>query len=211
MADTVRHLVIVLGDQLDPQSSALQGFDSAQDVVWMAEVAEESTQVWSAKQRIAVFLSAMRHFAQELQAQGVPLRYTRLDDSDNTGNIETVTMLSRGKTGALLFRYDNFRSRSFIFGSNVRTGIINSAYAKLEPIQHALFDWEVSKVRKTLPPGFCASRYAGSSFCSARSLSRGRRRWCGFAPARRSARSAGTTSRCSSPTPWARGSRATRT
>ena len=49
----VRHLVIVLGDQLDLQSSAFQGFDAAQDVVWMAEVAEESTHVWSAKQRIA--------------------------------------------------------------------------------------------------------------------------------------------------------------
>ena len=36
----VRHLVIVLGDQLDAQSSALQGFDATQDVVWMAEVAK---------------------------------------------------------------------------------------------------------------------------------------------------------------------------
>ena len=44
----VRNLVIVLGDQLDLQSSALQGFDAAQDLVWMAEVAEESTHVWSA-------------------------------------------------------------------------------------------------------------------------------------------------------------------
>ena len=37
----VRHLVIVLGDQLDLQSSALEGFDATQDVVWMAEVVEE--------------------------------------------------------------------------------------------------------------------------------------------------------------------------
>ncbi|WP_275405208.1 cryptochrome/photolyase family protein [Rhodoferax lacus] len=85
---TVRHLVIVLGDQLDEQSSALQGFDAQQDVVWMAEVAEESTHVWSAKQRIAVFLSAMRHFAQHLQAQGLPLVYTRLDDADNLGTLQ---------------------------------------------------------------------------------------------------------------------------
>ena len=84
---TVRNLVIVLGDQLDAQSSALQDFDPAQDVVWMAEVAEESTHVWSAKQRIAVFLSAMRHFAQDLQARGLPLVYTRLDDADNQGTL----------------------------------------------------------------------------------------------------------------------------
>jgi deoxyribodipyrimidine photolyase-related protein len=83
----VRNLVLVLGDQLDAQSSALQGFDAAQDVVWMAEVAEESTHVWSAKQRIAVFLSAMRHFADELRAQSLPLVYTRLDAIDNQGTL----------------------------------------------------------------------------------------------------------------------------
>lgn len=81
------HLVIVLGDQLDHDSTALQGFDPAQDVVWMAEVAEESTHVWSSKQRIAIFLSAMRHFAAELREQGLPLSYTRLDDADNTGTL----------------------------------------------------------------------------------------------------------------------------
>ena len=83
----VRHLVIVLGDQLDLHSSALQGFDAAQDVVWMAEVAEESTHVCSAKQRIAVFLSAMRHFAQSLRALGLPLDYTRLDAPDNADTL----------------------------------------------------------------------------------------------------------------------------
>ena len=83
----VRNLVIVLGDQLDADSSALHNFDPSQDVVWMAEVAEESTHVWSAKQRITVFLSAMRHFAQNLQTQGTPLVYTRLDDADNRGTL----------------------------------------------------------------------------------------------------------------------------
>ena len=83
----MRNLVIVLGDQLDENSSALHDFDPAQDVVWMAEVAQESTHVWSAKQRIAVFLGAMRHFAQALRARGVPLVYTRLDDVDNCGTL----------------------------------------------------------------------------------------------------------------------------
>ena len=95
---TVRNLVIVLGDQLDAQSSALQDFDPAQDVVWMAEVVEESTHVWSAKQRITVFLSGMRHFAQELQSRGLPLVYTHLHDTDNRGTLplqlsQTVTQL----------------------------------------------------------------------------------------------------------------------
>jgi deoxyribodipyrimidine photolyase-related protein len=47
----IRNLVLVLGDQLDRHSSALQNFDPTRDVVWMTEAAEESTQVWSAKQR----------------------------------------------------------------------------------------------------------------------------------------------------------------
>ena len=83
----LRHLVIMLGDQLDEQSSAMADFDPAQDLLWMAEVAEESTHGWSAKQRIAVFLSAMRHFAQALTTRGLPLQYLRLDDAHNPGTL----------------------------------------------------------------------------------------------------------------------------
>ncbi len=81
----LRSLVIVLGDQLDLQSSAFDDFDAAQDAVWMAEVADESTHVWSAKQRIVIFLAAMRHFAQALRAAGRNVYYTPLDSPDNTG------------------------------------------------------------------------------------------------------------------------------
>ena len=83
----VRHVVVILGDQLDEASSALDGFDPGQDVIWMAEVAQESTHVWSAKQRIAVFLSAMRHFAQALAEKGMPLVYVQLDDVENPGTL----------------------------------------------------------------------------------------------------------------------------
>lgn len=76
-----RSLVIVLGDQLDAEASAFDGFDPAQDRVWMAEAAEESTHVWSAKPRIALFLSAMRHFAAGITARGWALDYTRLDEN----------------------------------------------------------------------------------------------------------------------------------
>jgi hypothetical protein len=84
---SVRNLVIVLGDQLDEQSTAFKDFDPSQDMVWMAEVAEESTHVWSAKQRIAVFLSAMRHFAQALRSKGIPLHYLQLDEPDTSGTL----------------------------------------------------------------------------------------------------------------------------
>jgi deoxyribodipyrimidine photolyase-related protein len=83
----LRCLVIVLGDQLDLHAAVFDGFDPAQDAVWMAEVVEESTHVWSAKQRIALFLSAMRHFAQALEYAGMPLHYRRLDDAGNGGSL----------------------------------------------------------------------------------------------------------------------------
>ena len=75
----LRNLVIILGDQLDPDLSALDGFDPARDRVWMAEVAQESTHVWSHKARIALFLSAMRHHAESLRSRGYPLDYLALE------------------------------------------------------------------------------------------------------------------------------------
>ncbi len=83
----MRNLVIVLGDQLDPSSSAFDGFDPAVDAVWMAEVRGEGTYVWSHKARIALFLSAMRHFRDRLRDAGVPVHYTELDASGNSGSL----------------------------------------------------------------------------------------------------------------------------
>ena len=74
-----RHLILILGDQLDAQSSALQGIDPAQDVVLMVEAVQESTHVRSHKLRTALFLSAMRHFAQELRERGLQVHYRSLD------------------------------------------------------------------------------------------------------------------------------------
>ena len=84
---TTRHLVIILGDQLDEASSALADFDPALDKVWMAEVMEESTHVLSSKQRTTVFLSAMRHFAEHLRGKKFQVNYTQLDDADNSGTL----------------------------------------------------------------------------------------------------------------------------
>jgi len=72
------NLILVLGDQLDRSSGAFDGFDRSRDRVWMAEVAEESTRVWTHKARIAVFLAAMRHFRDRLLAEGVDVEYREL-------------------------------------------------------------------------------------------------------------------------------------
>ena len=84
-----RHLVIVLGDQLDHHAAGLDGFDPKQDCIWMAEVRHESCHVPSSKQRITLFLSAMRHFAEELRARQWPLDYTQLNHPKNSGTLGT--------------------------------------------------------------------------------------------------------------------------
>jgi deoxyribodipyrimidine photolyase-related protein len=98
-----RTLVIVLGDQLDLHAAAFDGFDAATDAVWMAEVAQESTHVWSSKPRTALFLAAMRHFAEAMRAAGRTLHYTRLNDADNRGTLadELAAALDRLRPAAL--------------------------------------------------------------------------------------------------------------
>jgi deoxyribodipyrimidine photolyase-related protein len=75
----LRNLILILGDQLDLESNALKDFDSTQDRVLMIESQSEGKYVWSHKARIALFLSAMRHFAQELVRRGVPIEYIKID------------------------------------------------------------------------------------------------------------------------------------
>ena len=75
----IRHLILILGDQLDEDSSAFDGFDPAQDRVLMVEAFEESTHVWSHKIRTTLFLSAMRHFAESLRQRGWQVDYRALD------------------------------------------------------------------------------------------------------------------------------------
>ncbi len=79
-------LRLVLGDQLSPQLSSLSDL-AAGDVVLMAEVMDECTYVPHHAQKIVLVLSAMRHFAEELRAQGVIVDYRRLDDPQNAHSL----------------------------------------------------------------------------------------------------------------------------
>ena len=79
----VRQLIMVLGDQLSEAISCLNDVDPEQDMVLMAEVMEESTRVPSHKVRTTVFLSAMRHFRDQLQARGIAVDYVALDEPAN--------------------------------------------------------------------------------------------------------------------------------
>ncbi|MBB4175206.1 cryptochrome/photolyase family protein [Sulfitobacter noctilucicola] len=80
-------LVLVLGDQLSHDLSALKKADKGSDIVVMAEVSEEAGYVKHHPKKIALIFAAMRKFAKALQDDGWEVRYTRLDDADNAGSI----------------------------------------------------------------------------------------------------------------------------
>jgi len=83
----IRHLHLILGDQLDRDSPLFANFDPKRDALWMAEVAHEAEHVWCHQLRIAFFFSAMRHFRDELQSKGYRVFYTELPvrPSDDRG------------------------------------------------------------------------------------------------------------------------------
>ena len=83
---TGRTLRVVLGDQLSPRLSSLRDLAHG-DVVLMAEVMAECTYVRHHPRKIALVLSAMRHFAAWLAGRGIAVDYVRLDDPANTQSL----------------------------------------------------------------------------------------------------------------------------
>jgi deoxyribodipyrimidine photolyase-related protein len=80
MTQKVRYLVLVLGDQLGWDSSALCDFDPQLDRLLMIEADSEAGEVWNHQARIALFLSGMRHFANAAHQRRWPCTYMKLDD-----------------------------------------------------------------------------------------------------------------------------------
>lgn len=92
-------LILVLGDQLTPDVAALR-VGRPGDVVVMAEVMAEGTYVPHHPQKIALILSAMRHFAEDLRAGGWRVAYSRLDDPENTQSIGGELIRRAAEVGA---------------------------------------------------------------------------------------------------------------
>ncbi|MEM7611504.1 MAG: cryptochrome/photolyase family protein [Pseudomonadota bacterium] len=76
-------LILILGDQLDATNPALVKARRHRDRVLMIECEQESTHVWTHKHRIALFLSAMRHYAQALRDDGWTVEYRDLTNGIN--------------------------------------------------------------------------------------------------------------------------------
>jgi deoxyribodipyrimidine photolyase-related protein len=96
----VNRLVLVLGDQLSTDLTALKQADRSADLIVMAEVMGEGTYVPHHPKKIALILSAMRHFAEELRADGWQVAYTRLDDAQNTHSLNAELLRRASETGA---------------------------------------------------------------------------------------------------------------
>ncbi len=92
-------IVLILGDQLTPTLSALReaGED---DVILMAEVADEASYVPHHPKKIAFLFAAMRKFAARLRDDGRRVDYVTLDDPDNTGSIPGELIRAADRHGA---------------------------------------------------------------------------------------------------------------
>ncbi|MCK0167527.1 cryptochrome/photolyase family protein [Jannaschia sp. S6380] len=93
-------LILVLGDQLSDDLSALREGDSARDVVVMAEVQAETDYVPHHPKKIAFLFAAMRKHAAHLREIGWQVRYTTLDDPENTQSIPGELLRAADATGA---------------------------------------------------------------------------------------------------------------
>jgi deoxyribodipyrimidine photolyase-related protein len=96
----VSRLVLILGDQLSDDLSALREAHRETDTVVMAEVMDEASYVPHHPKKIAFLFAAMRKFAAHLEGQGWSVRYTRLDDDGNAGSIPGELIRAAEATGA---------------------------------------------------------------------------------------------------------------
>ncbi|MBR0556448.1 cryptochrome/photolyase family protein [Ciceribacter sp. L1K23] len=93
-------LHLVLGDQLSRSLSSLRDIDPKTSVILIAEVMGEATYVRHHKKKIAFLFSAMRHFAEALKAEGLEVRYIKLDDPDNTQSLASEVKRALAESGA---------------------------------------------------------------------------------------------------------------
>jgi deoxyribodipyrimidine photolyase-related protein len=86
----VKILNIILGDQLDRDSAVFETREGEEHSYWMAEVAEESTRIRSHKIRTAYFISAMRHFREELLKKDLRLIYRTFSETEGTPDFKSA-------------------------------------------------------------------------------------------------------------------------
>jgi len=84
------NLILILGDQLTTDISALDGADPGHDKIVMAEVHEEASYTNHHKKKLVLLFSAMRHFAQQLEKDGWQVHYQHYHPDNTHQNLEGV-------------------------------------------------------------------------------------------------------------------------
>ncbi|WP_376872596.1 cryptochrome/photolyase family protein [Albirhodobacter sp. R86504] len=92
-------LILVLGDQLSFDLASLRD-RAPTDHVMMAEVRGEARYVPHHPQKIVLFLSAMRKFAAQLEAEGMPVLYSKLEDAETGPSLRAEVLRRYEETGA---------------------------------------------------------------------------------------------------------------
>ncbi len=93
-------LVLVLGDQLSPNLSALRAADRERDIVVMVEAWAEATYVRHHVKKIAFVLSAMRKFAARLRADGWTVAYGACDATETAKSVPAELLRRAAEFGA---------------------------------------------------------------------------------------------------------------
>lgn len=93
-----KRLILVLGDQLSLENPALKTASPGDDVVVLAEVAEEATYVRHNRHKIALIFAAMRHFAERLREGGFDVIYYRY--GDDVPSLEAAVRGALASSGA---------------------------------------------------------------------------------------------------------------
>jgi deoxyribodipyrimidine photolyase-related protein len=85
-----RNLIPIFGDQLSRRSPLLGRADPEADVFVMGEVAAEIKRHPNHRQRVILFLSAMRHFRDDLRSRGFQVEYQQISDVDPARSLEEL-------------------------------------------------------------------------------------------------------------------------
>lgn len=85
-----KNLVLVFGDQLSLNLSALRASDKNTSLVLMAELADETHYVPHHKKKIAFIFSAMRHFNQQLREAGWHTEYLQYGNQAGVDSFESL-------------------------------------------------------------------------------------------------------------------------
>ena len=120
-----KRLILVLGDQLSLENPAIKAASPGDDVVVLAEVAEEATYVRHNRHKIALIFAAMRHFAERLRNNGFEVIYHRYSDGiPSLAAAVTAALADSGADSVLVCEPGEYRLKEAMAGWPERLGVV---------------------------------------------------------------------------------------